>query len=39
MNDKQGPYWNKGHPDHDKTVQQVLYFKGNVRWIILMMLN
>ena len=24
INNKQGPYWNKGHPEHDKTVQQVL---------------
>ena len=23
MNDRTGPYWNKGHPDHDKIVQQV----------------
>ena len=23
MNDRSGPYWNKGHPDHDKIVQQV----------------
>ena len=23
MNDKNGPYWNKGHPNHDKVVQQV----------------
>ena len=23
MNDKTGPYWNKSHPNHDKTVQQV----------------
>ena len=23
VNDRQGPYWNKGHPDHDKMVQQV----------------
>ena len=23
INDRQGPYWNKGHPDHDKMVQQV----------------
>ena len=23
INDRQGPYWNKGHPDHDKIVQQV----------------
>ena len=23
MNDKNGPYWNKSHPNHDKTVQQV----------------
>jgi hypothetical protein len=22
-NDTDGPYWNKGHPDHDKIVQQV----------------
>jgi len=22
-NDKNGPYWNKNHPDHDKTVQKV----------------
>ena len=22
-NNTDGPYWNKGHPDHDKTVQQV----------------
>ena len=22
-NDREGPYWNKGHPDHDKMVQQV----------------
>jgi hypothetical protein len=23
MNNKDGPYWNKSHPDHDKMVQQV----------------
>jgi len=23
MNDKNGPYWNKSHPNHDKVVQQV----------------
>ena len=23
MNDKNGPYWNKSHPNHDKIVQQV----------------
>jgi hypothetical protein len=23
MNNKNGPYWNKSHPDHDKMVQQV----------------
>jgi hypothetical protein len=23
VNNRQGPYWNKQHPDHDKTVQQV----------------
>ena len=23
MNDRSGPYWNKGHPEHDKIVQQV----------------
>ena len=23
MNDKNGPYWNNKHPDHDKMVQQV----------------
>ncbi len=23
INDRSGPYWNKGHPDHDKFVQQV----------------
>ena len=23
MNDRTGPYWNKGHPEHDKIVQQV----------------
>ena len=22
-NDKNGPYWNRSHPDHDKVVQQV----------------
>jgi len=22
-NDKDGPYWNRMHPDHDKVVQQV----------------
>ena len=22
-NNTDGPYWNKRHPDHDKTVQQV----------------
>ena len=22
-NDTDGPYWNKQHPDHDKSVQQV----------------
>lgn len=22
-NNTDGPYWNKGHPDHDKVVQQV----------------
>ena len=22
-NDKNGPYWNRNHPDHDKVVQQV----------------
>ena len=21
--DRNGPYWNKSHPDHDKAVQQV----------------
>ena len=24
VNDRSGPYWNRNHPDHDKTVQQVL---------------
>lgn len=24
VNDRNGPYWNRNHPDHDKTVQQVL---------------
>ena len=23
VNDRDGPYWNKAHPDHDKIVQQV----------------
>ena len=23
MNDRTGPYWNKGHPEHDNIVQQV----------------
>ncbi|MDA7841002.1 hypothetical protein N9A10_01160 [Candidatus Pelagibacter sp.] len=23
VNDRDGPYWNKGHPEHDKVVQQV----------------
>jgi hypothetical protein len=23
VNDRNGPYWNKSHPDHDKMVQQV----------------
>ena len=23
VNDRDGPYWNKSHPDHDKVVQQV----------------
>ena len=23
MNNKNGPYWNRSHPDHDKVVQQV----------------
>jgi hypothetical protein len=23
VNDRSSPYWNKGHPDHDKMVQQV----------------
>ena len=23
MNNREGPYWNKKHPDHDKSVQQV----------------
>ena len=23
VNDKNSAYWNKGHPDHDKMVQQV----------------
>ena len=23
VNDRSNPYWNKGHPDHDKMVQQV----------------
>ena len=23
VNNRQGPYWNKTHPDHDKSVQQV----------------
>ena len=23
VNDKDGPYWNKAHPEHDKVVQQV----------------
>ena len=23
MNNRAGPYWNKQHPDHDKSVQQV----------------
>ena len=23
VNDKASPYWNKGHPNHDKQVQQV----------------
>jgi hypothetical protein len=23
VNNRQGPYWNKMHPDHDKSVQQV----------------
>ena len=24
VNDRNGPYWNRNHPDHDKVVQQVL---------------
>ena len=24
VNDRDGPYWNRNHPDHDKVVQQVL---------------
>tara|TARA_R110000822_G_scaffold6141_1_gene25676 strand:+ start:785 stop:1672 length:888 start_codon:yes stop_codon:yes gene_type:complete len=24
VNDRSGPYWNRNHPDHDKSVQQVL---------------
>jgi hypothetical protein len=23
VNDRNGPYWNKQHPEHDKMVQQV----------------
>ena len=23
INNREGPYWNKQHPDHDKMVQQV----------------
>ena len=23
VNDRDGPYWNKAHPEHDKVVQQV----------------
>lgn len=30
MNDKTGPYWNKGHPDHDKIVQQVFTLRSMV---------
>jgi hypothetical protein len=24
VNDRNGPYWNRNHPDHERTVQQVL---------------
>ena len=24
VNDRSGPYWNRNHPDHERTVQQVL---------------
>jgi len=34
INDRQGPYWNKGHPDHDKMVQQVYTLREmlNAKW-------
>ena len=36
---KAGPYWIKGHPDHDKQVQQVYtYFKRNVKWQVIMII-
>ena len=31
MNDKDGPYWNKQHPDHDKMVQQVYTLREMVK--------
>jgi len=30
MNDRTGPYWNKGHPDHDKIVQQVFTLRSMI---------
>ena len=27
VNDRDGPYWNKAHPEHDKVVQQVFTFR------------
>ena len=34
MNDRTGPYWNKGHPEHDIIVQQVYTLRSmiNVKW-------
>ena len=34
VNDRNGPYWNKGHPDHDKMVQQVYTLREmlNAKW-------
>jgi len=33
-NDKNGPYWNRNHPDHDKVVQQVYTLREmlNAKW-------
>lgn len=30
VNDRNGPYWNKNHPDHDRTVQQVLTLRSMI---------